>query len=182
MRDKLRKITEDDYRIYGLSDGDFGYTVELARGFAHAKRTVYELEAERVRAESPDLADDILDDVAHYSWIDTQYIWHFCLWRLQGVFEGLIVGKFLPLNSNRRLIGLKAKLDAARAAGHSLTDQDYEDLLAWANLRNALSHMPPEQYSPGLLEEEDLLEYQTLLERVCGVWAEEHEQKQPRST
>jgi hypothetical protein len=57
-----------------------------------------------------------------------------------------------------------------RAAGYTIADEDYAELLEWASLRNALSHSPPEQYRPAMLKEADLLEYKELVERVCRQW------------
>ena len=178
MRAKLKRLAESDYRVNSLREDDFDYTMRLLQQFVQAQATVYKLEDERVRAEEPELADDILDDVAYYNWIDTQYIWHFGLWRLQGILEGLITGTFLHVKHPRPLIGLKAKLDAMRSAGYTIDQADYDELLEWAKLRNALSHAPPEQYGPGPLEENDVYEYKALVERLCQHWRTEETSSQ----
>ena len=119
-----------------------------------------------------------MDDIAYYTYIDAQYVWHFCLWRLQAILEGMIVYTFLPSKPSKSLIGLKAKLDAMRDAGYSLKQNDYDELIAWGNLRNALSHAPPEQYRPGPLKEDDIIEYKSLVESICQQWrSEEHKIK-----
>jgi len=170
MRDQLREIGEADYWVYGLSVSDFDYTVSLARGLVAAKRAEFKRYEAETRASSPEAADDILDDVAYYNWVDTQYVWHFCLWRLQAVFEGLLVYRLLPEDQRAGLIGLRAKLDAVRRAGYVIADELYSELLMWARVRNALSHAPPEQFAPGPLKEEDVLEYQALVSGLCATW------------
>lgn len=43
---------------------------------------------------------------------------------------------------------------------------EFDQLLEWGNLRNALSHFPPEQFRPLNLNEKDIQEYIDLLESV----------------
>lgn len=170
MRETLKNISESDYWVYGLSEDDYDYTVRLAKEFVEAKTTLFKQKSERVRIEQPEEADDILDDVAYYTHTDNEYIWHFCLWRLQAIFEGILVHKLLRDQKAERLLGLKAKLDAIRAAGYPLSDQNYDDLISWGKLRNALSHAPPEQYRPGPLRDADVFEYKALVKRLTKAW------------
>lgn len=170
MRPELRKVSEDDYWVYGLGETDFDFTLELARRLISSRSAAYMQEAARVRAAQPDLADDILDDEAYYTAVDADYVWHFALWRLQAIFEGLIAYTFLDGRSGRSLIGLKTKLEAMRAAGFELRDSEFDELLAWGRLRNALSHAPPERYRPGPLTEGDVVEYRELVGRLCATW------------
>ena len=83
---------------------------------------------------------------------------------------GLIVHTFLPNTKGKRLPGLWAKLNAAKDAGLPLSQTDEEELLLWNDLRNAVSHAPPEQYRPIPFEESDLEEYAALLHRVLSKW------------
>jgi len=170
MREELWNISETDYWLYGLSEGDLDYTMALAKGFVLAKQTEYREYEAKTREETPEVADDILDDVSYYNWVETQYVWHFCLWRLQAVFEGIIVYRLMPEEKRAGLIGLRAKLNAVRQNGYSLTDEQYEELLAWGRIRNALSHAPPEQFQPGLLREEDVFEYKVLVSGLLVKW------------
>ncbi len=110
MRDRLKKLTEKDYWVYGIRDSDFDHVIALSREMIDARNEQYEKEATRVRVESPDVADDILDDVAHYRYTDNQYLWQFSLWRLQGLLEAVIVHQLLKADSSKKLFGLKAKL------------------------------------------------------------------------
>jgi len=173
MRQSLQDITEQGYWVYGLSVDDYDYTIRLAKEFADAKLELLKQEANRARREHPNEADDIMDDITYYTHTDNEYIWHFCLWRLQAIFEGIIVHKLLRNSGTERLPGLKAKLDGVRDAGFRLNEGDYNELLAWAKLRNALSHAPPEQYRPGPLQETDVLEYKALVERLSRRWLKE---------
>lgn len=170
MREILKNISESEYWVYGLREEDLDYTFRLAKEFADAKNAIYRIEEIKVRKETPELANDILDDAAYYTYVNIQYIWHFCIWRLQGIFEGLITNSFLPSKPDKPLRGIKAKLDQMRKSGFNINQDDYDELILWARLRNALSHVPPEQYRPGPLSEEDVSDYLALLKRVCSLW------------
>jgi hypothetical protein len=181
MRDELKRITESDYWVYGLNEEDFAYTLGLAHELIEARQNELERQKQQVEivSEGPDpvdeeslkeALDEVISDMAYYTYIDIQYVWHFCLWRLQAIFEGLITYAFLPAKPTKPLMGLKAKLDAMRAAGYSINQQDYDELIAWAKLRNSLSHAPPEQYRPGPLDEQDAIEYKEFVESICCKW------------
>lgn len=170
MRPELKKMSEDEYWVYGLSEDDFDFTLELAHRLIAAPRELYEQYAAYVRVAQPELADDILDDESYYTDVDADYVWHFALCRIQAIFEGLIVYTFLEGKRTEGLTGLQRKLHAVRAAGFELSDPDLEELLRWGRLRNALSHAPPEQYRPGPLRESDVVEYRELVGRLCAAW------------
>jgi hypothetical protein len=165
MREELRDL---QYHVYGLSEADFEYALDVARRLVQAHLTLTQQRIAPYR-DDPE-AVEAIDDEAYYAFIDTVYLWEYGLWRLQGVFEGLITNTFLPTRPAKPLPGLKKKLEAMRAAGYTIADEDYAELLEWASLRNALSHSPPEQYRPAMLKEADLLEYKELVERVCRQW------------
>ncbi len=173
MRAELRDLSERDYWVYGVSERDLEHTLRLAQSLVQTHFEAYRREEARVKAEQPELAADILDDVAYYTYIDAQYVWQFCLWRLQGILEGMIVHTFLRERRSKPFAGLRAKLDAMRAVGFSVQEADYDELLAWAVLRNALSHAPPEQARPGPLQEADVVEYRDLVVRVVREWRKE---------
>lgn len=64
------------------------------------------------------------------------------------------------------LNGLRKKLEEVTKQEYTIDREDYDELLEWANLRNALSHFPPEQYRPAWLLREDLIEYYDLVKKV----------------
>ena len=175
MRDFLKKnLTEKDYWVYGLSENDFDSTVELTHTYIDA----IELRREKIKDEiysnnDHDTADDIWDDIAYYTWTESQFLWHFCLWRVQAIFESLIVYTFIPNQGGSTLVGLKSKLDKMLNIGYTLEQDKYEELLLWSNLRNALSHAPPEEFRPGPLSEEDCIEYIELVKEICKFWRTE---------
>ena len=176
MREALRTLVESDYWVYGLTEADFEYTVRLTESVIERQERALMEEERRTREEHPyQEADDMLDDNLYYARVETDYLWHFCLWRLQAVLEGLVVHKFLPEPVRSGLVGLRKKLLAIRSAGYSLSDSDYDDLISWGRVRNALSHAPPEQYRPGSLGREDIQEYQRLVTRLCETWRAEQE-------
>ena len=165
MRDELKNF---DWHTYGLGVSDLGYTLSMVQHIQSERNQLVDDQWARLREDSPELADDIMDDVAYYTWIENQYLWTFCLWRMQAVFEGIITKSIVK--AERQLPGLGAKLAAVRRAGFTVDANLEEDLFDWANLRNALSHCPPEQFRPALLKESDLLEYRDLLVGALAVW------------
>lgn len=173
MRDQLKELTEKEYWVYGITEPDFDHAVDLVREMIDARAEQYEKEAAKVRAESPDVADDILDDVAYYRYTDNQYLWQFALWRLQGLIEAVIAHQLIDVGAGRKLFGLKSKLDALQSRGYTLNAEETEELILWANLRNALSHAPPEQYRPAPLGEEDVVEYLAFVKDLYLRWQKE---------
>lgn len=173
MRDQLKDLTEKQYWVYGIRDSDFDHAVELVREMINARTEQYEIEAAKVRKEQPDVADDILDDVAYYRYTDNQYLWQFALWRLQGLIEAVIGHQLIV--GEKPLFGLKAKLEALQARGYTITVEEIEEMLLWANLRNALSHAPPEQFRPAPLREADILEYMEFVKSLYLRWDKERE-------
>lgn len=160
MREELKKF---DWRIHGLSEGDFEETIRIVKSFIKARKEELKQESERVRKRDPICADDILDDIFYYAWVDMQILWQFCLWRLQAIFEGIVTTKFLAQSDATKLVGLKKKLDRLLISGYLINRKKYDELLEWGRLRNAISHCPPEHYKPISLEESDIKEYKKLI-------------------
>ena len=173
MRDQLKNLTEKEYWVYGITEPDFDHAVDLVREMIDARTEQYEKEAAKVRAESPDVADDILDDVAYYRYTGNQYLWQFALWRLQGLIEAVIAHQLIDVDAGKRLFGLKAKLETLQSKGYTVKPEEIEELLLWANLRNALSHAPPEQFRPAPLSEEDIVEYLAFVKYLYLRWQKE---------
>ncbi len=119
--------------------------------------------------------DEFVDDEVWYTHLDTLYLYDHLVWRLQGIFESLITTIFLPRSSQQRLSGLRARFNAMRKIGYTISDDDEKELFAWSQLRNALSHAPPGGYQPLQIYESDLLEYRDLLKRLCKHWRAERE-------
>lgn len=172
MRERLRDLTEEDYWVYGITERDFPHAIGLVREMLKARAEQWERHAERVRKEHPDVAEDMLDDPAYYRYTDEQYLWTFSLWRLQGLLEAVIAHQLLELDDGQRLPGLRAKLDAVEEAGYELHEEEREELIAWANLRNSLSHAPPEVFRPVPLLEEDIVEYHDLVFSLYQRWTQ----------
>lgn len=169
MRPELKNF---EWFVYGLKEDDFDYTIELIKEIIQDRKVKLQKDLEDVvvfgedgnpiEKESPDGAD-AYDDLIYYHHIGNEYLWHFGLWRLQGIFEGILKEKFFP---NKRLVGLNKKLQVVEDQGFKIDKADKEELLDWAGLRNALSHAPPEAYRPLALNEEDLKGYIDLVKRI----------------
>jgi hypothetical protein len=169
MREELLSF---DWHTYNLSDTDFDYTIELVDRIIserkkHTERIIKKIELKDKKSKSlqKDDTGEEISDVQHYSYIDGQFLWHFALWRLQGIFEGILTQNFRQTSN---IFGLKTKLDNLKGANVEIADDDYNEILKWAKLRNALSHLPPEQYNPGNLTRTDLVEYSDLLKRIIN--------------
>jgi hypothetical protein len=122
---------------------------------------------------SPEFADahvEVSADLRYYNHIEKGLLWSFALWRLQGMFEAVLVAHYLAEKQPKPLLGLKAKLQGVAAGGFRTPEADVAELLAWANLRNLLSHSPPEHFRPVAVDREDVEEYVALLKRVCASW------------
>ncbi|EDP61773.1 hypothetical protein BAL199_23312 [alpha proteobacterium BAL199] len=154
MRAELKRSS---WEVYGLSAYDIDRTVAMFRALVEQRDRQFNEDWARLRVEQPDVADDIMDDVAHYTYERLNHLWACCLWRMQGVFEGILAQQFI--GRERRFPGLRAKLTALREAGHIISPAKESELMEWADLRNALSHTPPETHRPPSLTLEDLLEY-----------------------
>ncbi len=172
MRKELKSLTEKDCWTYGLSVGDFDYTFSMVTKFIDSLQEKIRGEIEQAKIDYPqeDIWCEIQSDLAYYAWVDEQNLWQFCLWRIQAIFEGLITYSFLPQPPREKLIGLKQKLKAAKKAGFTLTDKEYNELISWASLRNVLSHAPPEQFHPGPIHKEDIIEYIDFIKSICVKW------------
>lgn len=175
MRSELKNIKTDDYWVYGLSTSDFNYIYNLTESLIDDRNTLLKKnQTDIIKSNpNPDIHSEIISDIGHYSWVETQFLWQFCLTRLQGIFEGLIVFKYLSRSSSSGLLGLKKKLSKVKERGYSISKSEYDELLDWANLRNFLAHAPPEQYRPGPLEKKDVQDYKSLLIDICGRWDQE---------
>ena len=175
MRDRLKQFTQEKYWVYGLSDSDLDYTVRIVETMVENNQKDLKVRLAQAQKKYPeeDVFCEVQSDLAHYAWVDEQYLWHFCLWRLQGIFEAMIIHSLLPESPKRRLFGLRAKLEAAASSGFVLSAEDYEELMLWADLRNALSHAPPEQYRPIPIGREDIAEYLELIKSILAKWRSE---------
>lgn len=177
MREDLKELTEQNYWVYGITKHDFSHAVRLVQEMIEARAEQWNSYARKVRAENPQNLDDILDDPAYYRYTDEQFLWTFSLWRLQGLIEAVITYQLLEHTTAKRLIGLKAKLAALREAGFTLSDNEYDELIHWANLRNALTHAPPEVFRPVPLMETDVIEYREILEKLYSRWIGEKDDR-----
>jgi hypothetical protein len=179
-----KELLDFDWHGYGLSMRDFGYTLRLVNNIIQDRIDHLPKKIEGATGYDGDgnvlsgseIEDEVLDDLAYYTWIDNFYVCHFGLWRLQGIFEGILKHEFgLPEN----LPGLKKKLDLIQKDGFKIDTADYDEILLWAKLRNALTHNPPEAYRPHGLTFEDVSEYSNLVARVTQHLLDQKQQKKP---
>ena len=163
-----KELKNTDWHTYGLSISDYYYTKRLILELIEDRNKQIEIKGKEL--ESQKIDSEAISDLNYYAYIDNLFIWHFGIWRLQGIFEGIIKQEFFP---NKNMLGLKSKLDYTRKVSKKIKQDDYNELLEWGKLRNALSHFPPEQYRPSLINESDFNDYFELLIRVTTELIEE---------
>jgi hypothetical protein len=176
MRDALRQLSDGEYWVYGPSTHEFDNVVGLVQKYSDYADTCIKGSAESdddVPEEFADADAEVSADLGYYNYIEKGLLWSFALWRIQGMFEALLVTHYLPSKPAKPLIGLRSKLEAVSAAGYSTATEHESELVAWGNLRNLLSHSPPEHYCPIAVDREDIEEYVSLLKAVCASWTEQ---------
>jgi len=183
MRDELKNF---DWHVYGLQTGDFSATLRLIDEIISnrddqlqrqiSETVVYDEKGEKL-SNDHDGVNEVLDDLRYYKWIDDFFIYHFGLWRLQGIFEGMLRQEFFP---DKELNGLKKKLGTVIGIGYSIDNNDYLEIIEWGRLRNALSHFPPEKNKPAGLTRDDLTDYQSLVERTITYLIDQSEKNNAR--
>lgn len=159
MREEL--LNNLDWHTYGLSSSDYDYTYSLIQNIITDREEQLNFKIKKL--ESSDIDDEAIYDTIYYMDVENSYLWHFGIWRLQGIFEGIIKYKFL---GDQNLFGLKSKLDFLRRETNKINDTDYNELLRWGKLRNALSHCPPEKFRPSIINENDFKDYLKLIKKV----------------
>lgn len=153
------ELSNNNWHVYGLSTSDYDYTVTLLKDVIIDRQKQLEIKIKKLKKVDYDATDDLL----YYTYIDNLFLLHFALWRLQGIFEGILQQDFFP---NKKLFGLKVKLQFIRSIGLIIKDKDYNHLLKWGKLRNALSHFLPEQFRLSFFSEEDIEEYLEFVKRL----------------
>lgn len=171
MREKLKDF---EWHTYGLKLSDIDYTIQMIDKIIIDRIQLSGLKG-KAHLDSGGSYDDI-DDSLYYDWLETAYLWHYAIIRMQGIFEGIIkqISDSSPGASNKKLHGLMNKLDSIGELGYSLDESKKVEIQDWANLRNALSHFPPESFRPGMVEKEDALEYAALLKEILKGWKIEY--------
>jgi len=171
----MRKELKDfDWHTYGVSEDDFDYTVRLVEEIIEDRQNHLQTKIDKIKVydfdgnlidNSTGVADEAIDDLQYYTYVDHLFLWQFALWRLQGVFEGILKREFFP---DKKMQGLKAKLNFVKDLGFTISDKDFQELIDWGQLRNALSHNPPEQYRPAGLGADDIRDYVQLVKRLTA--------------
>lgn len=175
MRDALRQLTDCEYWVYGPSVHEFDNVIELIEKYSdYADECIQRMASD---ANLPDAFKDVhvevASDLLYYNHIEKGLLWSFALWRIQGLFEALLVAHYLPSKPPKPLIGLRAKLAAIAAAGYITSLEHGAELEAWGTLRNMLSHMPPEHCHPVAVDRQDVEEFVALLKDVCSSWSQQ---------
>lgn len=121
------------------------------------------------------MVNEVLDDLAHYPhW--QLYVFHFGLWRLQGIIEGF---PKLQFSSSYSLSVLKRKLTSVMQLVYEITSADVEKVMQWAKLRNAPTHYKHERYRPPKPHDWRQKEYYLLVNRIVTSLLKQKELKTP---
>lgn len=178
MREALRQLTDGEYWVYGPSIYEFDNVIELVQKYSEYADACIERMTSKseVPPEFEDAHAEVSSDLRYYNFIEKGLLWSFALWRIQGIFEALMVSHYLPHKPVKPLVGLRSKLTAIEAVGYTLSPEQNAELMSWGTLRNLLSHMPPEHHRPIAVDRLDIEEYVTLLKAVCVLWNEQRPQ------
>lgn len=177
MREALRQLNDGEYWVYGPGVHEFDNVIELIQKYSdYADSCIEKMTSDdSVPEEFEEAHMEVSSDLHYYNYIEKGLLWSFALWRLQGMFEALLISYYLPTKPSKPLIGLRSKLTAITAAGYVTSAEHEAELVEWGNLRNLLSHMPPEQYHPIAVDREDIDEYVDILKTVCESWKRQRE-------
>jgi len=148
-------------RIYKLSPKDMDSIIELVSEIVDERTNEIDKLEEKLIREKSDIVDDIMDGLRPHNFWRHNFLWESCVWRLQGIFEGILDERFL--SNHRRYKGLRDRLNELKKAGFEI-DQELK-LIEWANLRNELSHNPPKQINGhgALLGKDDIVKFREFL-------------------
>lgn len=161
----MRKELKDfDWHVYGLSTSDFDYIIRVFDDLIKLSRNALDEKLGEIN-EKEEGYEEIYSDLSYYNDIDNQHLWSFALWRIQSIFEGILKQRYFP---NQSLYGIKQKIKKSKEMGFCLSNENEEEIYLWAELRNALSHNPPEIFRPINLNRQDLLEFIELLRNVLN--------------
>jgi hypothetical protein len=164
----MRKEVLEGYQdYYKLSKGDieniFNFVVRTTR----TRLEHFNNKVDKIEKDEPELFDDVVDDLTYYHYMEESFLWESCLWRIQGVLEGIVVQQYLEpsleISDLKKLKGFKNKLDKLKNLGFKYNQAAYVKLLDWNDLRNRISHLPPRKYTQ-VLGKQDIVEYKRLVE------------------
>ncbi|TAL70498.1 MAG: hypothetical protein EPN82_02490 [Bacteroidetes bacterium] len=159
----MRKELKDFYqKVYGLSIKDYDYTYRIIKNIIEDRLA---MTMQKIIKLGKKADQDHISDVAYYDFLECEYLWHFCLIRLQGIFEGILKQEFFP---NKELIGLKSKVKEIERKGF-IIDKYKIELIEWGKVRNKLVHEPPEQYRPGTIIESDVKKYLKFIKTLTKI-------------
>lgn len=153
----MRKELKDfETYFWGLSNDDFAYTCDLVKMFM--KSYGKELEVLKGKDTKPEEFD--LYIAQHYR--EAQFLLQFGIWRLQGIFEGLLISSFTVDGTT----SLWKILEALKKQGYKLRKE--KELREWTQLRNKLTHSATERFNPcpTNLIEQDIDEFSQLLSEI----------------
>lgn len=158
MKSPIRSLHQ---RVYQLSPRDMDSVIELVSEIVDERTKEIDALEERLKTESPDIVDDVMDDARPYNFWRHNFLWESCVWRLQGIFEGILDERFLK--NAKKYRGLRDRLNALKQSGFSIKNED--KLISWADFRNELSHSPPKQIEGhgAHLGKDDIVEFREFL-------------------
>lgn len=135
--------------------------IALISEMVEEKTKEIDAKEQNLRREQPDTADEIMDDLRYYHACRFSFFWESCVWRLQGIFEGILDEQFLA--KKRKYRGLRDRINSLKNTGYRLINED--QLVAWAKFRNELSHSPPKQLDGHgtFLAKNDLISFREFL-------------------
>jgi len=164
LKEHSRVLTEKDYGVHGITESDFDHSISSVKEMIDTRSEQYQRKAQNIREiNDEEIANDFFDDVSYYIYTDTQYLWQFTLWRLQGLIEAIITYQLMV---SKKLFALESKLEARKKNDYDIEKEEINELVLWANLRNIILHAPPEQYRLTPIIGENIIYYYQFIKKT----------------
>lgn len=163
MRAELKNY---DWHTYGLDHENLDYIYNLIIDIIDRRNKQLKLIKIITKIRyifNPIAYEETSSDLAHYNYVENQFLLEFGFLRIQGIFEGILKKQFFPEDT---LFGLTQKIERAIKEGGNISVEEKELLLEWSNFRNKLTHNPPEKYRPSNIIKDDLEEFKNLCRNI----------------
>ena len=162
MRAELREL--EKYRT-PLSEHEVGFTLDICDQIVQSHWS-----ATHRRFEGGNAGDsgynEALSDENFRTAYQVQYVWQMGLWRMQALFEGILSQWFPDLDD----LSFTKKVRSLGDVGVVLPSGLRSELHQWIDLRNSLSHDPPEAPTfSHQLERQDLEDFMTIVGEVLSI-------------
>ena len=163
MRAELLELSKHQEPI---SEYEIGFTIDICGQIVQSHWSATHRPFEGGSAADEHEYNEALSDQNFRTAYQVQYIWQLGLWRIVALFDAILSHWFPELGRD----GLKRKIQRLEKLGVAFAPEVRRELGDWINLRNTLSHQPPEAPSFGhQLSHVDLDELAALAKHILAL-------------